>query len=45
MNPVSYQGKITSSGNQSVTDVNAEWTANEFNGANGEFFIEIVSGP
>jgi hypothetical protein len=24
--------------------VNAVWTANEFNGANGEFFIEIVSG-
>jgi uncharacterized protein (TIGR02597 family) len=45
MNPVSYQGKITLSGNHSVTDVNAVWTANEFNGANGEFFIEIVSGP
>ena len=21
------------------------WTADEFNGANGEFFIEIISGP
>ena len=38
MNPVSYQGKITSSGNHSVTDVNAEWTPNEFNGANGGVF-------
>jgi hypothetical protein len=45
MNPVSYQGEITSAGNHSVTDVNAEWTAGEFNGANGEFFMEIVSGP
>ena len=45
VNPVSYQGKITSSGNHSLADVNAVWTANEFNGANGEFFIEIVSGP
>ena len=45
MNPVSYQGTITSTGNNSVMDVNAVWTADEFNGANGEFFIEIVSGP
>ncbi|HEY6330409.1 MAG TPA: fibronectin type III domain-containing protein, partial [Blastocatellia bacterium] len=45
MNPVSYQGKITSSGHHSVTDVKASWTADEFNGANGEFFMEIISGP
>jgi len=45
MNPVSYQGTITSYGNHSITDVNADWTADEFNGANGGFFIEIISGP
>jgi hypothetical protein len=45
MNPVSYQGKITSSGHHSVADVKASWTADEFNGANGEFFMEIISGP
>jgi hypothetical protein len=45
VNPVSYQGTITSVGNYSVTDANATWSANEFNGTNGEFFIEITSGP
>jgi len=45
LNPVSYQGTITSFGNHSVTDANATWSANEFNGANGEFFLEIISGP
>ena len=45
MNPVSYQGKITSSRHHSVTDVKASWTADEFNGANGEYFMEIISGP
>jgi hypothetical protein len=42
---VSYQGKITSFGNYSVTDANAGWTADQFNGANGDFFLEIISGP
>jgi hypothetical protein len=45
VNPVSYKGTITSFGNYSVTDANATWSANEFNGTNGEFFIEIISGP
>jgi len=45
LNPVSYQGTITSYGSHSITDVNANWTADKFNGANGEFFLEIISGP
>ena len=44
MNPVSYRGTITSSGNHSVTDANANWTADEFDGVNGNFFLEITSG-
>jgi len=42
---VSYQGTITSFGSYSVTDQNANWTGDEFNGANGNFFLEIISGP
>jgi Fibronectin type III domain len=45
MNPVSYRGKITAFGNRSITDMNAVWTADEFSGADGEFFVEIISGP
>ena len=45
LNPVSYQGTITSFGNYSVTDENASWTTDEFSGANGSFFLEIISGP
>ena len=45
LNPVSYQGTITSFAGYSVTDLNASWTTDEFNGANGNFFLEIISGP
>jgi uncharacterized protein (TIGR02597 family) len=45
LNPVNYQGTITSFGSYFVTDRNANWTADEFNGANGNFFLEVISGP
>jgi len=45
LNPVRYQGTITSFTSYAMTDRNASWTADEFNGANGDFFLEIISGP
>ena len=44
-NPVSYQGTITSRGVDFVVDTQATWSDNQFNGANGKFYVEIVSGP
>lgn len=45
VNPTSYQGAVTSRGTESITDSGANWTDNQFNGANGEFYLEITSGP
>lgn len=44
LNPVSYQGTITSFGSYSVTDGNANWATDQFDGTNGPFFLEITSG-
>lgn len=44
VNPTSYQGTVTSRGAQSIVDAQADWTDNQFNGASGEFYLEIVSG-
>ena len=43
-NAVNYQGTVTSFGTQTLTDTGAPWDDNQFNGTNGEFYIEIVSG-
>jgi len=43
-NPVSYNGKVTSFGAQTITDSTAIWNDNQFNGRSGQFYIEIVSG-
>lgn len=45
VSPASYQGTVTSKGAGSIVDAQADWTDNQFNGANGEFYLEIVSGP
>src|SRR5687768_8867147 len=43
--PVEYQGSAESVSTNSVTDNEAAWTDNQFNGANGAYFLEITSGP
>lgn len=43
-NPVSTKGEVTSFGVQTITDSGAIWNDNQFNGGNGQFYIEIVSG-
>lgn len=40
----SYQGVLTSVGANSLTDTNANWTEDQFNGTNGSFTVEIASG-
>lgn len=44
VNPTSYQGTVTSKGARSIVDAQADWTDGEFNGSNGEFYLEITSG-
>ena len=43
MQPVAWQGLGTITTNL-VTVSGTPWTANQFNGANGKYFVEIVSG-
>jgi uncharacterized protein (TIGR02597 family) len=43
--PVEYQGSAETVGTNSLTDNEATWSDNQFNGANGSFFVEIVTGP
>lgn len=42
--PVVYQGsaETVSVGNKTLTDNEATWTADQFNGANGLYYVEIV---
>lgn len=42
--PVEYQGAAESFGTNSLVDNDATWTDNQFNGAAGAYFVEIVSG-
>jgi uncharacterized protein (TIGR02597 family) len=42
--PVSYQGSAETVGVNTLTDNEATWTDNQFNGVAGSFFVEITSG-
>jgi uncharacterized protein (TIGR02597 family) len=42
---VEYQGSAETVGTNTLTDNEATWADNQFNGANGSHFVEIVSGP
>jgi uncharacterized protein (TIGR02597 family) len=42
---VEYQGSAEAVGTNTLTDNEATWTENQFNGANGSYFVEIFSGP
>jgi uncharacterized protein (TIGR02597 family) len=42
--PVEFQGNLEAIGPSTVTDDNANWTDDQFNGANGQYYLEITSG-
>jgi uncharacterized protein (TIGR02597 family) len=42
---VEYQGSAEAVGANTLTDNDATWADNQFNGANGAYLVEIVSGP
>lgn len=42
---IEYQGSAETVGTNTLVDNEATWTDNQFNGANGAFFLEITSGP
>lgn len=42
---VEYQGSAESVGTNTLVDNEATWTDNQFNGAAGAHFVEIISGP
>jgi uncharacterized protein (TIGR02597 family) len=41
---VEYQGSAETVGTNTVVDNEATWTDNQFNGANGAYYLEITSG-
>ena len=41
---VEYQGSAETVGTNTLVDNEATWTENQFNGANGSFFVEIITG-
>ena len=42
--PVDYQGAAEAVGANTLSDNEAVWVADQFNGANGKFFVELTSG-
>jgi uncharacterized protein (TIGR02597 family) len=42
--PVSYQATLASASGTTLTDSSATWSDNQFNGANGAFYVELISG-
>jgi uncharacterized protein (TIGR02597 family) len=43
-NAVAYQGMVSAIGTNTLTCSGAGWTNNQFNGGNGSFYVEIISG-
>ena len=41
--PVLWQGKITQISATTITVDGAPWTSNQFNGANGNHYVEVIS--
>src|SRR4029453_3594888 len=41
---VEYQGSAETVGTNTLVDNEATWTDNQFNGANGSYFVEVTSG-
>lgn len=42
--PVSYQATLSSASGTTLTDSNATWTDNLYNGANGNYYVELITG-
>lgn len=42
--PVSYQATLSSATGTTLVDSNSSWTDNQFNGANGQYYVELISG-
>ena len=42
--PVSYQATLASASGTTLTDSSATWSDNQFNGANGNFYVELTAG-
>ncbi len=42
--PVLFRGNLESFGPGTITDLQARWTDNQFNGTNGPHYLEITSG-
>ena len=42
--PVSYQATFSSANGTTLTDSNATWVDDQFNGANGSFYVELITG-
>jgi uncharacterized protein (TIGR02597 family) len=42
---VEYQGSAETVGTNTLVDNEATWTDNQFNGANGAYFLEVTTGP
>jgi hypothetical protein len=42
--PLSYAGTVTRLGAGTLTDTNAPWTGNQFNGTNGTFYAAFTNG-
>lgn len=43
--PVDYQGSAETVGTNTLTDNEATWTDNQFNGGAGAYYAEVTSGP
>ena len=43
--PVEYQGSAETAATNTLTDNEATWVDDQFNGANGAYYVEIASGP
>ena len=42
--PISYQATFSSANGNTLTDSNAIWTDDQFNGSNGSFYVELFTG-
>src|SRR5437868_5915572 len=44
VNPVLYGGAVTTVSPTNISDSKAVWTDNQYNGTNGSFYLEFISG-
>jgi uncharacterized protein (TIGR02597 family) len=43
--PVSYQATFSSASGMTLTDSSSTWSDDQFNGANGQYYVELITGP